>query len=115
MKRLLLIIAFISLLFTSAFSQSNKQLSTAKAYKSLSFNKQNTFNLKENRASKGFNNLSLPNFPKKNFKDNFTQTKFTNNDKSYDKMPCAVPQGYFPMKICKPDSTIKHTLLIKQL
>jgi len=31
-----------------------------------------------------------------------------------DNMPCLDPQGSFPMKIYKPDSTFNYTLLIKK-
>lgn len=31
-----------------------------------------------------------------------------------DNMPCAVPQGYFPMPVAKPDSTVRYSLLIKK-
>ncbi len=31
-----------------------------------------------------------------------------------DNMPCVVPQGYFPMPIVKPDTTVRYTLLIKK-
>lgn len=31
-----------------------------------------------------------------------------------DNMPCVVPQGYFPMPIAEPDTTVRYTLLIKK-
>ena len=31
-----------------------------------------------------------------------------------DNMPCAVPQGYFPMQVAEPDSTVRYSLLIKK-
>ena len=33
---------------------------------------------------------------------------------SMDNMPCLYPQGFFPMPIYKPDSTIRYILLIKK-
>ena len=33
---------------------------------------------------------------------------------SFDNMPCLKPQGFFPMPIYKPDSTVSYTLLIKK-
>ncbi len=33
---------------------------------------------------------------------------------SIDNMPCLKPEGYFPMSVYKPDSTVKYTLLIKK-
>jgi hypothetical protein len=32
----------------------------------------------------------------------------------FDNMPCLYPQGSFPMPVCKPDSTLKYSLLIKK-
>jgi hypothetical protein len=32
----------------------------------------------------------------------------------FDNMPCVVPQGYFPMPIVEPDTTVRYTLLIKK-
>ena len=32
----------------------------------------------------------------------------------FDNMPCVKPQGYFPMPIVKPDSTVRYSLLIKK-
>ena len=39
----------------------------------------------------------------------------TNNEEIYSdwNMPCFKPEGIFSMKVYKPDSTIKHTMLIK--
>ncbi|MCX6221934.1 MAG: hypothetical protein NTZ69_13220 [Bacteroidia bacterium] len=33
---------------------------------------------------------------------------------SLDNMPCLYPQGSFPMPICKPDSTVRYSLLIRK-
>ena len=33
---------------------------------------------------------------------------------TFDNMPCLKPEGYFPMPVYKPDSTVKYTLLIKK-
>ena len=33
---------------------------------------------------------------------------------TFDNMPCVKPQGFFPMPIVKPDSTVRCTLLIKK-
>jgi hypothetical protein len=33
---------------------------------------------------------------------------------TFDNMPCVKPQGFFPMLILKPDSTISYSLLIKK-
>lgn len=33
---------------------------------------------------------------------------------TFDKMPCVKPNGYFPMPVYNPDSTVKYTLLIKR-
>jgi len=33
---------------------------------------------------------------------------------TFDNMPCVKPQGYFPMPIVEPDTTVRYTLLIKK-
>lgn len=33
---------------------------------------------------------------------------------TFDNMPCMVPQGYFPMPVAEPDSTVRYSLLIKK-
>ena len=33
---------------------------------------------------------------------------------TFDNMPCVKPQGFFPMPIFVPDSTVRYTLLIKR-
>jgi len=33
---------------------------------------------------------------------------------TFDNMPCVKPQGYFPMPIVKPDSSVRYSLLIKK-
>jgi hypothetical protein len=33
---------------------------------------------------------------------------------TFDNMPCVKPQGFFPMLIVKPDSTVRYSLLIKK-
>jgi hypothetical protein len=37
-----------------------------------------------------------------------------NMPQTFDNMPCVKPQGYFPMPIVEPDTTVRYTLLIKK-
>ena len=37
-----------------------------------------------------------------------------NKPSTFDNMPCVVPQGYFPMPMAEPDTTVRYTLLIKK-
>jgi hypothetical protein len=45
------------------------------------------------------------------------QNQNTLKDKSIlrGKMPCLIPEGFFPMKVLTPDSTKRYTLIIKEL
>lgn len=47
---------------------------------------------------------------------NIEQDLFANNKimKTFDNMPCLNPQGFSPMPIFVPDSTVRYTLLIKK-
>lgn len=40
--------------------------------------------------------------------------RIMNKLQTFDNMPCIKPEGFFPMPIDRPDSTVKYTLLIKK-
>jgi hypothetical protein len=41
-------------------------------------------------------------------------SEYFNGSNFYDNMPCRKPQGDFRMRIYKPDTSYKYTLLIKK-
>jgi hypothetical protein len=58
--------------------------------------------------------LMYPALPGLNPKSGQDLTAIFQMPQTFDNMPCVVPQGYFPMLIVKPDSTIRYSLLIKK-
>jgi hypothetical protein len=59
-------------------------------------------------------NLIYPEFTDKNLKLVHDPIAIFNMPPTIDNMPCAKPQGFFPMPIVKPDSTVRYSLLIKK-
>jgi hypothetical protein len=62
------------------------------------------------------NNIKLiyPGLTDINSKSGQDQIANFNKPSTYDNMPCVKPQGFYPMPIVKPDSTVRYTLLIKK-
>lgn len=122
MKSLILLVSFISLFLAPAFSQINKYVkidTTLKAGSILSYQKQ--FKQCDSTGFKSLLNDSLNNrklqFPDFYLRNPDTASKSLRNISKRpfgDKMPCLRPEGYFPMAIVKPDSTIRYSLLIKR-
>lgn len=122
MKKLILLTAFIGLFLIPTFSQINGHFKTDTTLKNRSiFSYQKPFKLSDTihfnrlfRDSPNNKHLLFPKFSERNFYqglipiENFAYAQF------YDKMPCLRPKGYFPMRIAKPDSTIRYSLLIKK-
>jgi hypothetical protein len=122
MKKLILVTVFLSLFLTPSFSQIKGRFkidTTFKDRSNFSYQKPLSFG-----DSINFH------FPPKGLPDNkrfgFPEYSSRNLDirpdlmgsivesESYDRMPCYIPKGNFPMMVQKPDSTIKHSLLIKR-
>ena len=123
MRKILLLAVLITGYYLTTFSQVMGQLQIDTTFKKFTF---------KNNAT-GF--LHLPSVdingqlisPKNGM--NFLYPKFGDNKNlafgrkqimhvilpsSMDNMPCLKPQGFFPMPICKPDSTVHYTLLMKK-
>jgi hypothetical protein len=122
MKKLILLTAFIGLFFTPTFSQINGRFEIDTTIKNRSiFNYQKPFKLSDTIRfncpfSGSLNNkhLVFPKFSERNFYHGQIPTVNFANAWSYDRMPCLRPEGYFPMKIAKPDSAVRYSLLIKR-
>ena len=122
MKKLILLISFIILLLTPVFSQTVGHFKIDTTFRDRSiFSFQKPFNLSDtihfNHLFGGSLNdkyLYLPKFYERNFFNRHTPIDNLVNTQSYDRMPCVRPEGYFPMLVVKPDSTIRYSLLIRK-
>ena len=121
-KRLILLTAFIGLSMTQAFSQTIAQykIDTTFRYRSI-FSFQTPFKLSDTiRFNHLFSGslknkpLVFPEFSERNFYYEQIQTINFANAWSYDRIPFIRPGGYFPMKIARPDSAVRYSLLIKR-
>ena len=65
-------------------------------------------------TSRNNKKLMYPKLTDKNSKSVQDPIAIFQKPPTFDNMPCVVPQGYFPMLIVKPDSTIRYSLLIKK-
>lgn len=122
MKKLMLSTIFICLFIAPAFSQIRGHFKIDTTFKdrsnfsyqkpfrfgdSINFN----FPLKDLLNNKRF---SFPEYSGRNLVIRPDLMGSIVGSQSYDRMPCYIPKGNFPMMILKPDSTIKHSLLIKR-
>ena len=123
MKKIILFTALICGYFIPAFSQINCPFKIDTTFRNLSiYNYQKPYSLGNISDFKDKLNglLNDRNFlfnglPNKNL--NFSQDSFRTIGKTqtYDNMPCIKPQGFFPMRICKPDSTVRYSMRIEKL
>lgn len=61
----------------------------------------------------GLKNLS-PKLPDKKVVIGYSLSEHQLATATFDRMPCLKPQGFSPMPVLVPDSTIKYNLLIKK-
>ena len=127
MRKILLLTVLIVGYYLPAFSQLYNrphnyrlQIDTTFSYLSLK-NKFKTPNIVNSFDSNWlFNNstyskkLIYPNLTDINSKSGQDPIAIFNIPLTFDDMPCVVPQGYFPMPIVEPDTTVRYTLLIKK-
>lgn len=122
MKKLILLTSFIILLLTPVFSQTVGHFKIDTTFRDHSiFSFQKPFNLSDtihfNHPFSGSLNhkyLLFPGFSERNFFNRHPPIDNLVNTLSYDRMPCVRPEGYFPMLVAKPDSTIRYSLLIRR-
>lgn len=113
MKRTMIFSALVCLCFISAFSQSDNQLkndtvvsdSTLYTYdkKHQLFTPDDSVSLNDS----GRYNRSLT--------DKFPGRNLTLQQKPLFNMPTIKPQGKYPMRICKPDSTVRYSLRVEKI
>ncbi len=122
MKKLILLVAFFSLFLTPAFSQISgcfKIDTTFRDRSIFSFHKPLTLNDSIDfksllNGSVNNHHFQFPKFSERNFDIRPNQMTSIARSRSFDKMPCLRPEGYFPMLIAKPDSTVRYSILIKR-
>lgn len=118
MKKVILLAAF-NLVVYSGFAQSiNPSTNDSTRRSFLNDHKQNKLIPFDNKTL-FFIQDSLLNSQRFVKPENSTHMINSYNDingfQFYDNMPCLKPQGSFPMKIFKPDSSSRYTLIIKKL
>ena len=122
MRKILLLTVLIIGYYLPTFSQFNNRLKFDPAVKDFSFsNSTKTFIHVDSIDFKGFLNnhandkdFLFPELADKNMTFSRDSIGIFEPQKSFDNMPCLKPQGFFPMPIYKPDSTVRYTLLIKK-
>ena len=123
MRKLLLLTILIIGYYLPSFSQFNSRLKFDSTFKIFSFgNGIKTFRHVDSIDIKGLLNKPANDkdflFPKQADKIlTFGRDSIGifETQKSFDNMPCLKPQGFFPMPIYKPDSTVRYTLLIMKI
>jgi hypothetical protein len=103
MKTAIILITFLGLISTAAFTQQKDRV------------KPETYSRKL-PPDKRFVYPGLPSFAdsiRKPFPGWYPRS-FTNRRLPGDNMPCIKPEGYYPMIVIKPDTTINYTLLIRR-
>ena len=122
MKKLMLSTIFICLFIAPTFSQiighfkidtTFKDRSSFSYQKPLKFGDSINFYFPPNelRNNKRF---SFPEYSGRNLVLRPDSMGSIVESQSSDRIPCYIPKGNFPMMVLKPDSTIKHSLLIKR-
>ena len=122
MKKLMLLTIFIFLIIAPAFSQIKGHFkidTTFKNHSTFSYQHPKRFgdSIKSNFPPKGLLNnkrFGFPEYSGRNLVIRLDSIRSFAESQSYDRMPCYIPKGNFPMMVLKPDSTINHTLLIKR-
>ena len=123
MRKILLLTVLIIGYYLPSFSQFNSRLKFDSTFKNFSFgNSTKTFRHVDSFDFKGLLNKPANDkyflFPKqadKNLTFGRDPIGIFETQKSFDNMPCLKPQGFFPMPIIKPDSTVRYTLLIMKI
>lgn len=121
MKKIIILSAFICLFLIPTYSQINWQFKIETTFRDQSIlSYPRPFKLCDSIDFNALLNGSLnkksfqfPKFSSRNFDFGSKSTMTFAPGQFDDNMPCFRPQGYFPMAIAKPDSTVRYSLLIK--
>ena len=122
MKRSTFLTTLICLSIISGFAQHPDQIKSDSSFKKLSNDtsliisnqpQQIRYFLYSNRS----NHNSACNAPDLSYKRFGKGSSFglSNDYNTFDKMPCILPKGFYPMNIVKPDTTVHYMILIKEL
>ena len=122
MRKILLLTVLIIGYYLPTFSQFNSRLKFDPTFKNFSFsNGAKTFSHFDSIDFKGLlnkpendKNFYFPKLADKNMTFGRDSVGIFETQKTFDNMPCLKPQGFFPMPIYKPDSTVRYTMLIKK-
>jgi hypothetical protein len=127
MRKILLFTVLIVGYYLPAFSQLDKQpqiyrLQIDTTFSNLSLKNNlttpdlaNSFDFKWLSNNSGNNKqLIYPKLTDKNSRFEQDAIAIFKMPSTFDNMPCVKPQGFFPMPIVKPDTTVRNTLLIKK-
>lgn len=122
MRKILLLAISIFGYCLLTFSQLNKRVLIDSPFKNSSFdNSIKTFRSIDSihfnwglNSPKNDKNFLFQRLPNKDMNYSRGSYGIVEIPKSLDNMPCLKPQGFFPMLISKPDSTVRYTLLIKK-
>ncbi len=118
MRKILLLAVLIAGYYLTTYSQVIGRLQIDTTFKKFTFKNDTTGFLHLPSVDMNGQLFSPKNGPKFGDKKNLAfgrnQIRHIKIPNSMDNMPCLKPQGFFPMPICKPDSTINFTLLIKK-
>ena len=110
MRTTLFLCTFLLAGISQAYSQTPWKLKTDTLFKNFSVNKAyRTLLLGQSNGSLwNSQNLFANTVPKAGEEI----SEISDKVKSYDRMPCLVPKGYFPMRISKPDTTVEYAMRI---
>ena len=122
MRKILLFTVLIIGNYLPTFSQFNSRLQIDSTFNNFSFNNgTKTFRHVDSIDFKGLLNnpandkdFLYPKLADKNMTFGRGSVRIIEPPKSFDNIPCLKSQGFFPMPIYKPDSTVRYTLLIKR-
>jgi hypothetical protein len=122
MKKIILTAGLICGFMIPAFSQLNSNLKIDTTFRKLSiYDYQKPFNLgitkdyKNQIFSSSDNNLLFRRFSNKRLSFSQDSVMRIVKTQSYDNMPCINPKGFFPMRVYKPDSTVRYSMRVEKI
>ena len=122
MKKIILITGLISGFMIPAFSQLNNNLKNDTSFRKLSiYNYQKPFNLRITKDYRGpivglsDNDLNFRQLSNKRLNFNHDSVGKITKIQAYDNMPCINPEGYFPIRVYKPDSAARYSIRVEKI
>jgi hypothetical protein len=122
MKKIILTTGLICGFMIPAFSQLNGNLKIDTTFRmSSNYDYQKPFNLgitkgyKNQAFGPSDHNLLFRQFSNKRLNFSPDSVRKVAKNQSYDNMPCINPKGFFPMRIYKPDSTVRYSMRVEKI